>query len=70
MNLSNAKKAKGVCTVCRADADNFIEFYDPNRKLSHSIAYTTLYFCDACRDELYGLIRSDIFRMRLHIEEE
>ena len=68
--MSNAKVVKGVCTVCCKSADNFIEFYDPNKKLSHSTAYTRLFFCDACRDELYTLIRSDVFRMRLHIEEE
>ena len=65
-----AKKCKGACTICCKGADNFIEFYDPNRKLSHSTAYTTLWFCDACRDELYGLIKGDIFRMRLHLKEE
>lgn len=63
------KKDKGTCTICSREADNFIEFYDPNKKLSHSTAYTTLYFCDACRDELYGLIKSDIFRMRMHLED-
>ena len=65
-----AKVVKGKCTVCRKGANNFIEFYDPNEKLSRNMMYTTLYFCDECRDELYGLIKSDIFRMRLHIEEE
>ena len=65
-----SKKDKGTCTICSRDADNFIEFYDPNKKLSHSTAYSTLYFCDACRDELYGLIKSDIFRMRIHHEDE
>ena len=70
MNLSNAKKVKSFCTVCHGYADNFIEFYDPNKKLSHNVMYTTLWFCDACRDELYGLIRSDIFRMRLQLEDE
>ena len=67
---SRKKKNKGKCTVCGKSADNIIEFYDPNRKLSHNVMYTTLFFCDACRDELYGLIRSDIFRMRLHLEDE
>ena len=67
--MSTMKKGKGACTVCGSDADNFIEFYDPNKKLSHNIAYTTLYFCDECRDRLYGLIRSDIFRMRLQMED-
>lgn len=58
------------CCICGIKCENFIEFYDPNQKLGKSLTYSVLDFCDEHRDEFYGLVKGDIFRMRLHLDDD
>lgn len=60
---------KANCMICGKNAPYFTHLCDPAETL-HNGKYTKLYMCDEHQAQFIKLIRSDIFRMRLHLDAE
>ena len=67
MNLSNEK---GKCIVCGKNAPHYTSVCDPAETLHMGGKYPVLYMCSEHQSQFVKLIRSDIFRMRLNLQED
>lgn len=58
------------CVICGAPAPYFTELYDAAEILKPGTKNPTLFMCSEHQAAFIKQIRSDVFRMRLHLEED
>ena len=58
------------CVVCGAPAPYFTELYDAAEILKPGSKHPTLFMCSEHQSTFVKMIRSDLFRMRLQLEED
>ena len=58
------------CVICGAGAPYFTELYDSAEILKPGTRNPTLFMCSEHQAQFIKMIRSDLFRMRLNLQED